>query len=73
MWRDATATHENPWKSAAATGFVRQWVPTRVCHFLWFVSLGRQGKRVYAMGPDRVYILEASEGLHSGGVYFYLP
>ena len=45
------------------------------------ISLGKQGKRVYTIGPARrVYSTEASgprarnkEGFHGGGVYFSLP
>ena len=43
--------------------------------------LGKQGKRVYTIGPERrAYTIEPQtrketkkEGLHGGGVYFFLP
>ena len=42
------------------------------------ISLGKQGKRVYTIGPERVYTIgtrdpEKDEGFHGGGVYFFLP
>ena len=48
---------------------------------VYTLLLGKQGKRVYTIGPERrVYTIEASdpekekkEGFHSGGVYFFLP
>ena len=46
-----------------------------------FIFLGKKGKRVYTIGPERrVYTIEPQtqkkkkkEGLHGGGVYFFLP
>ena len=47
---------------------------------LWRIPfyLGKEGKRVYTMGPERVYTIEApdpeeKEGFHGGGVYFFFP
>ena len=45
------------------------------------ISLGKQGKRVYNMGPERrIYTIEAADpekekeaGYHCGGVRFFLP
>ena len=49
---------------------------------VYTIFLGKQGKRVYTIGPERrVYTIEPQtrkkkkgkkEGLHSGGVYFFL-
>ena len=47
---------------------------------VYTIFLGKQGKRVYTIGPERgVYTIECSdpekekkEGLHGGGVYFFL-
>ena len=48
---------------------------------VYTIFLGKQGKRVYTIGPDRrVYTIEPQtrkkekkEGLHGDGVYFFLP
>ena len=50
---------------------------------VYTIFLGKQGKRVYTIGPERwVYTMEPQtqkmkkekkEGLHGGGVYFFLP
>ena len=48
---------------------------------VYTIFLGKLGKRVYAIGPERrVYTIEPQtqqkkkkEGLHGGGVYFFLP
>ena len=48
---------------------------------VYTIFLGKQGKRVYTIGPERrVGTIEASdpekekkEGFHGGGVYFSLP
>ena len=43
---------------------------------VYTISFGKQGKRVYTIGPERVYTIEApdpdkKEGLHGGGVCFF--
>ena len=48
---------------------------------VYTIFLGKEGKRVYAIGPERrVYTTrpqtrkkEKKEGCHGGGVYFFLP
>ena len=51
---------------------------------VYTIFLGKQGERVYTIGPERrVYTVihhrasdpekEKKEGLHVGGVYFFLP